>query len=269
MTNPSPTLHTLRALRSAAAAATIGATARPFRNPPLHATSLIAFSLLPGASTITRSITTTHHHRRPKPSRDIHTSPSHPIRPIRPDLPSQTQASHRKEEASRTAPNQPPPTDFGQLDVLASAPVPSTAVDVCRSNGFELNSGVSIKGAGALLVGGEAFQWKPWEAESSGKEGRARKRRLVNEKGQWEVSEEAFGLLGLVWPRPDLLILGTGPEIRPLSPATRQIISNLGMRVEVLDTRNAASQYNLLATERGVDNVAAALVPLGWKDDAE
>ncbi|KAJ4292132.1 hypothetical protein N0V88_005759 [Collariella sp. IMI 366227] len=64
----------------------------------------------------------------------------------------------------------------------------------------------------------------------------------------------------------DLLILGLGPGIRPLSPATRKAITNLGMRVEVLDTRNAASQYNMLATERGVEDVAAALVPMGWKD---
>lgn len=64
----------------------------------------------------------------------------------------------------------------------------------------------------------------------------------------------------------DLLILGLGPEIRPLSPATRQAISALGMRVEVLDTRNAASQYNMLATERGIGDVAAALIPIGWKE---
>jgi len=64
----------------------------------------------------------------------------------------------------------------------------------------------------------------------------------------------------------DLLILGLGPEMRPLSPATRQAISNLGMRVEVLDTRNGAAQFNLLATERGVQDVAAALIPIGWKE---
>ena len=62
------------------------------------------------------------------------------------------------------------------------------------------------------------------------------------------------------------MILGLGPEIRPLSPETKRYITSLGMRVEILDTRNAASQYNLLATERGVDDVAAALVPIGWKD---
>lgn len=52
----------------------------------------------------------------------------------------------------------------------------------------------------------------------------------------------------------------------PLSPQTRKRISELGMRVEVLDTRNAAAQFNLLATERGVSDVAAALIPIGWQD---
>jgi NADH dehydrogenase [ubiquinone] 1 alpha subcomplex assembly factor 3 len=54
--------------------------------------------------------------------------------------------------------------------------------------------------------------------------------------------------------------------MRPLSPETRKAISALGMRVEVLDTRNAASQFNLLATERGVQDVAAALIPFGWRE---
>lgn len=52
--------------------------------------------------------------------------------------------------------------------------------------------------------------------------------------------------------------------MRPLSPETRRMISEMGVRVEVLDTRNAAAMYNMLATERGVGEVAAALVPVGW-----
>lgn len=36
------------------------------------------------------------------------------------------------------------------------------------------------------------------------------------------------------------------------------------MRVEIQDTRNASAQFNLLATERGVTEVAAAMIPLGW-----
>ncbi|OTA91857.1 hypothetical protein M434DRAFT_396940 [Hypoxylon sp. CO27-5] len=154
---------------------------------------------------------------------------------------------------------EPPTTDFGALDVLGNTPIPSTAVDVCTSDGFHLNSGAKvIGGSGVLLVGGEAFSWRPWIARGE--------KRLLNQKGQWEVPNETFGLLSLIWPRPDLLILGLGPEMRPISPELRRHIGSLGMRVEVLDTRNAAAQFNLLATERGVNDVAAALIPIGWKE---
>jgi hypothetical protein len=110
-------------------------------------------------------------------------------------------------------PEQAPPTDLGQLDVLGSIPVPTTAVDVSHADGFSLNSGVEIRGgAGALLVGGEAFAWRPWLVGGGGGAGTAvgagkgtRKEgggRLLNDKGQWEVGEEAWAVLAAVWPRP-------------------------------------------------------------------
>lgn len=125
-----------------------------------------------------------------------------------------------------------------------------------------------------MLVGGEAFGWRPWEAEflGTGEEkgdyglGVGNGKRLLNRKGQWDVGDDAWGLLGLVWPKPDLLILGLGKEMRPLSPKTRQFVNSLGIRIDIQDTRNAAAQFNLLATERGVGSVAAALVPLGWRE---
>ena len=64
----------------------------------------------------------------------------------------------------------------------------------------------------------------------------------------------------------DLLILGLGPSTHPISSETRLHINSLGIRLDVQDTRNAAAQFNLLATERGVGNVAAALIPIGWKE---
>lgn len=113
-----------------------------------------------------------------------------------------------------------------------------------------------------LLVAGEAFAWRPWESPvPSGKA-----LSLVNEKGQWEVGDEAWGVLGLVWPKPDLLILGLGKDMRPISPRTRQFINSLGIRVDISDTRNAAAQFNLLATERGMQTVAAALIPMGFRE---
>jgi NADH dehydrogenase [ubiquinone] 1 alpha subcomplex assembly factor 3 len=62
-------------------------------------------------------------------------------------------------------------------------------------DGFQLNSGTKIlDGNGVLLVGGEAFVWRPWVAKES--------KVLVNPKGQWDIPKEAFGLLELLWPRP-------------------------------------------------------------------
>lgn len=64
----------------------------------------------------------------------------------------------------------------------------------------------------------------------------------------------------------DILIIGTGPSVLPLAPAVRTYLNGLGIRLEVQDTRNAAAQFNLLATERGVGQVAAALIPTGWRE---
>ncbi|KAL8833859.1 MAG: hypothetical protein Q9176_007777 [Flavoplaca citrina] len=155
--------------------------------------------------------------------------------------------------------NETTQTDFNAMDVLGNTPPPTTAIDACLSDGFHLNNGVKIGGgSGCLLVGGEAFGWRPWEAMVQGREG---KRGMVNTKGQWDVGDGAWGVLEVVWPKP-----GLGPNMLPISPQTRRYINSLGIRVDVQDTRNAAAQFNLLATERGVQEVAAAMVPIGWRE---
>ncbi|KAI4592229.1 hypothetical protein KJ359_011381 [Pestalotiopsis sp. 9143b] len=162
----------------------------------------------------------------------------------------------------------PAATSLGLLDVLGNIPAPSTSVDICMSSGFVLNSGARVTdGSGIILVGGEAFRWRPWELSSptsTSPDGKKEGPRVQNKKGQYDVPPPSLSLFAHLWPRPDLLILGVGPENRPLSPELRKAVSALGIRVEVLDTRNASAQFNLLATERGVDDVAAALIPIGW-----
>ncbi|RDA94524.1 hypothetical protein CP533_2707 [Ophiocordyceps camponoti-saundersi (nom. inval.)] len=156
-------------------------------------------------------------------------------------------------------PSEPPSTDFDAMNMLSNTPVPSTSVDVCLYDGFGLNSGITISGGdGVLLVSGQAFTWRPWLINGAMK--------LVNEKGQFDLPKVAFGLFEVLSPRPDLLVIGVGKYNLPLSPMMKQHIVSLGMKVEVLDTRNAAAHFNLLATERGVSEVAAALIPLGWKE---
>ncbi len=125
-------------------------------------------------------------HRLPgtHPSRHLTTSP-----PWR---------SHPPQTTSRGPPStETTQTDFGTMDVLGNTPPPTTAIDACLSDGFHLDNGVKIGGgSGCLLVGGEAFGWRPWEAMGDGGGG------MVNQKGQWDVGDGAWGVLEVVWPRP-------------------------------------------------------------------
>ena len=89
------------------------------------------------------------------------------------------------------------------MDVLGQTPAPATSIDACLPDGFVLGDGaVTIGGgSGALLVGGEAFAWRPWDDGT---------KKLVNARGQWDLGEDgalerAFGVLGVVWPRPGRL----------------------------------------------------------------
>lgn len=101
-------------------------------------------------------------------------------------------------------------TDFTSLNVLGSIPAPTTAIDATLESGFQFNNGLRVgNGDGVLLVGGECFSWRPWlgspgEGEEGGSGGKKEelKKRMVNKKGQFEVDESVWGLLGIVWPRP-------------------------------------------------------------------
>lgn len=126
---------------------------------------------------------------------------SSPIRPTRmiPRSHTHKPTSHDRGPESK----EDTQTDFGALDVLGNTPVPSTAIDACLDSGFHLNSGVKITGGDALLlVGGEAFSWRPWKAFEGAENDRAAKASMINAKGQFELDEQAWGLLSVVWPRP-------------------------------------------------------------------
>ncbi|KGO71895.1 NADH dehydrogenase [ubiquinone] 1 alpha subcomplex assembly factor 3 [Penicillium italicum] len=198
---------------------------------------------------------------------------SSPIRPTR-----MIPRSHAHKPASRDRgpePKEDTRANLDSLNVLGNIPAPTTAIDACLDTGFHLNNGFKLtNGDGLLLVGGEAFAWRPWKAIEGAESDRVAKDAMLNSKGQFELDESVWGLLSLVWPKPvalrlannfttDMLILGLGGSIFPLSPETKRHINSLGIRVDILDTRNAAAQFNLLATERGVKEIAAAMIPIG------
>ena len=151
------------------------------------------------------------------------------------------------------------------MDVLGHVPTPATSVDACTTDGFHLDNGVKTEGgAGILLTGGEAYTWQPWLTASSSKISDL----LDARRGTLTLPKESLGILEMLHPKPDLLIIGTGGKLWMLSQDTKRYISEtLGCRLDVVDTANAAAAYNLLAKERGVEGgsgVGALLLPLGW-----
>lgn len=161
------------------------------------------------------------------------------------------------------------------MDVLGHIPAAATSVDACTSDGFHLDNGVKTEGGrGIILVGGEAFEWEPWRiiapennpATQAATPGPGML--LDTRRGTLAFPTQTLGLLELLHPKPDLLIIGTGGKLWMLDAATRKYIGDvLGCRIDAMDTPNAAAAYNLLAKERGIEGgagVGAILLPIGW-----
>jgi len=122
-------------------------------------------------------------------------------------------------------------------------------------------------GMGVLLLDGEAFVWTPTPIPASATSGSTSVfAGLLSKHGVLTIPPASLRILELVYPKPGLLIVGTGRKLWMLSPQTRRYLSEeLGIKVDVMDTANAAAAYNLLAMERGTDEVGALMIPDGFK----
>ena len=137
-------------------------------------------------------------------------------------------------------------TNFDSLNVLGNIPAPTTAIDACLDSGFHLNNGVKLTdGNGLLLVGGEAFAWRPWKAVEGAENDSVAKDAMLNSKGQFELDESVWGLLNLVWPKPGLFfffffLLLSDPEYM-LSPTDDLL--KLGHKIVLRFSNSSTNRY--------------------------
>ena len=222
----------------------------------------------PTTSSLFRSFRTSSHlpaaeqpqsRSRPLPSSLSASSPSQPRSQVNnPHAPKTHDRGPTSKEETQT--------DFSKMDILtnAGAATPATSIDACTTDGFHLNNGIHTSGGmGVLLLDGEAFVWTPWPTNAgTTKTGFGS---FVDKRGILTIPPTSLGILSLLYPKPDLLIVGTGRKLWMLSRDTRKFLSEgLGIRVDVMDTANAAAAYNLLAMERGVGEVGALMIPDGF-----
>ncbi|KAF8883184.1 NADH dehydrogenase 1 alpha subcomplex assembly factor 3 [Gymnopilus junonius] len=140
--------------------------------------------------------------------------------------------------------------DRSFTNLLADDNPPAVQVASISESGIQLADGLIIPGA-CIFLEGKVFLWDVPEINLKSK--------VTAERWHgWD--EDRFELLDVVTPRPEILLLGTGKTLIMPPPFLRPYLSKHGIQLDVMDTRNACSTYNILAEEGR--RVAAALMPL-------
>ncbi|TFK29030.1 DUF498-domain-containing protein [Coprinopsis marcescibilis] len=133
---------------------------------------------------------------------------------------------------------------------------PPVQVSSISPEGIQLADGLKLPGP-SVFLDGRVFLW---DVPAVGEPG----------KNPWKGWTEAhFELFDTVIPAPEILLFGTGKRIMQPPAFLRAYLNQRGIQLDILDTRNACSTYNLLSEEGR--RVAAALLPLSpqtWKKAA-
>ncbi|AEC10433.1 putative NDUFAF3/Mth938 domain-containing protein [Arabidopsis thaliana] len=128
---------------------------------------------------------------------------------------------------------------YDQINLIDNVPEDQLRFQEFNDTSFTVN-GVKYEGS-LLCVGNLLMSWSPRKFS--------------------EITTDSLSIFQTVRPIPELLIVGCGRDIHPVTPEVRQFVKSLGMKLETVDSRNAASTYNILNEEGRV--VAAALLPYG------
>ncbi|ODV84823.1 hypothetical protein CANARDRAFT_23815 [[Candida] arabinofermentans NRRL YB-2248] len=70
-----------------------------------------------------------------------------------------------------------------------------------------------------------------------------------------------FKLLNVLYPKPELIVIGLGKKSRLLSTSSRESFNKLGIKLEISDTKNSVLNFDLLATERGSNLIGGIILP--------
>jgi hypothetical protein len=126
---------------------------------------------------------------------------------------------------------------IGSLDLLAGSRGPNNSIERITANSIVFSSGVEVDNRHvALLISNKLLQFRPRYKIING--------RIV------DFDLKSLEFLKRINPHPDLYVVGLGGKSRLLSDANLKLFRELGIRVEVSDTRNACRSFNMLATER-------------------
>ncbi|KAK9897390.1 DUF498-domain-containing protein [Cystobasidium minutum MCA 4210] len=150
-------------------------------------------------------------------------------------------SSQRKLAFSTASARQSVYDDF--RNIFDDAERPPVMVDSCSETSFKLTDGIILP-CNAIFHNGTALMWDTPPASFDWKD--------------W--NKEMFEIFEFTSPKPDILLFGTGRHTLPPPAFLRPYLNSLGIQLDVMDSRNACSTFNLLAEEGR--RVAAAVLTL-------
>ncbi|KWU45820.1 hypothetical protein RHOSPDRAFT_16091, partial [Rhodotorula sp. JG-1b] len=130
-------------------------------------------------------------------------------------------------------------------------------VSLSPSAGFTLSDGLVVPSP-ILMIDGNCFMWDVGHPTDGTKPDGKPKSEFGLDWDGW--SKEKLAVFETLSPRPEIILFGTGAKGLFAPPAVRTYLNGLGIQVDVLDSRNASSTFNLLQEEGR--RVAAALYPI-------
>ncbi|KAL1818730.1 hypothetical protein DCAR_0414940 [Daucus carota subsp. sativus] len=128
---------------------------------------------------------------------------------------------------------------YDQINLIDNVPEDQLRFQGYTDTGFTV-TGKNYEGS-VLCIGNLILSWTP--------------------KTFADITADSLSIFQTVRPIPEILIIGCGRYIQPVNPELRQFIRSTGMKLEAIDSKNAASTYNILNEEGRI--VAAALLPYG------
>lgn len=142
-------------------------------------------------------------------------------------------------------------------DILMFSQKPINYIESIKPNGFHLANNILITSPdtdgneiGTLLLDTESFEVN---LSNGGY-------KIINGFIVEFSAEQVLQVFSKVHPKPEIVVVGLGKKSRMLSETNRKYFSDMGIQLEVGDSRHAARVYDLLATERpGV--IGALLLP--------
>ncbi|KAG0498819.1 hypothetical protein HPP92_003510 [Vanilla planifolia] len=128
---------------------------------------------------------------------------------------------------------------YDQINLIDNVPEDQLRFQRYSETGFTIN-GVKYEGS-LLIVENKVMSWAP--------------------KRFSEINAESLSIFKVLRPVPEILVLGCGRHIDFVNEELQQFLRSIGIKLEAIDSRNAASTYNILNEEGRM--VAAALLPYG------